>query len=247
MNKIKYLIGLIIVALLFFILVPFVFAKNYPQHKGYVNDFADVLSQEYEAQLETKLREYEEKTTIEIAVVTVKSLNGESVEEYTINLAEEWKVGKAKEDNGVIFLTAINDRKTRIEVGYGNEEKLTDIESGRILDNITPYYKEGKYEEGIGAGVNGIVEQLSNDQILDGVATASAETTNVDGNGLILLILLLILGVPLFLILLAYSPYTEFGGSGAWGIGSSSGGSSGDGFGGFGGGSFGGGGASRGW
>ena len=150
MNRIKYLIGLIIVGLAFLLLVPLVFGKtSYPNYKGYVNDFADVLSPQYEQQLETKLREYEEKTTNEIAVVTVKNLNGESVEEYTINLAEQWKVGKAKEDNGVIFLTAIDDRKTRIEVGYGNEEKLTDIEAGRILDGVTPYYKEGKYEAGL--------------------------------------------------------------------------------------------------
>lgn len=245
MNKIKY-IAIIATTFLFMLAMP-VFANNYPQPTGFVVDEANVIPDDFQKTLEDRLSQYEKDTGNEVAVVMVKSLGDESVEEYAENLFERWKIGKEKQDNGVLFLSAIDDRKMRIEVGYGNEEKLTDIEAGRIIEQVKPYYKESKYAEGAGAAVNGIVEQLSGGQILDGVATASAEPASVDDGAILLFLLLLFIGVPVFLALLAFSPFTEFGGSGGWGIGSTGGSSDSGGFGGFGGGSSGGGGASGGW
>ncbi len=263
--------GILFAVLALFVAVKTVYGVSYPNYKGYVNDFADIIPQDVEQRLENKLSDYEKKTTYEIAVVTVKSLDGLTVEDYSIGLAEKWKVGKADADNGVIFLTAVDDRKTRIEVGNGIEDKLTDIESGRILDKVTPYYKEGKYGDGVETGVNKITAELTGDQILDGIATESAATT--DSNDVspwvILIILLVVFGIP-GLLALAASPYTPIGGQGTSGItgiyvptvsrstgsrdsffskGSSDSTPSGGfgSFGGFGGGSFGGGGASRGW
>ena len=137
------------------------FAGDYPKPYGHVNDFANILPRDVAKKLETELRTYKEQTSIEIAVVTVKSLEGLSVEEYTIELARRWGVGEKKKDNGVVLLVAPNERKARIEVGYGLEPDLTDAQSGRIMQNrIIPLFKKGEMAEGVVAGVAGILEEL---------------------------------------------------------------------------------------
>ncbi len=134
---------------------------NFPQPVGHVNDFAEVLSQEAESRLEEKLKRYADDTGIEVAVVTIASLDDSTVEEYTLNLANSWGVGDKKKDNGLVFLIAPNERKTRIEVGYGLEPDLPDVAAGRIIrDDVLPLFKEKKMEEGIIAGVSAIVAQL---------------------------------------------------------------------------------------
>ena len=144
---------------------------NYPKPVGYVNDFANIMSAETKQQTETRLRDYREKTSIEVAVVTVLSLEGETVEDYTLGLAQSWGVGDKKKDNGVVLLVAPNERKMRIEVGYGMESDLTDVQSGRIIrDIIIPYFKESvdlptaaknaKLTKGIMAGIDAILTNL---------------------------------------------------------------------------------------
>lgn len=146
-----------------------VYGVEYPKPYGHVNDFANILPQDVAKMLETELRTYKEKTSIEISVVTVKSLEGLSVEDYTIELARHWGVGEKKKDNGgekkkdngVVFLIAPNERKARIEVGYGLEPDLTDAQSGRIMrDQIVPLFKKGKMADGVIAGVAGILMEL---------------------------------------------------------------------------------------
>jgi len=149
--------GLVLAAVIFTAIASPLLAQTFPQPQGYVNDFAGLLSPGGKNSLETKLALLEKETGAEVAVVTVKSLDGMTVEDYASRLFEKWGIGKKNKDNGVLFLTASDDRKVRIEVGYGLEAVITDARAGRILDNeVLTAYKRGDYEAGIIAGVNAI-------------------------------------------------------------------------------------------
>lgn len=131
-----------------------VFAQDFPPSVGYVNDFAGLLSQDALTQLETRLGQLEQDTTAEVAVVTIETLDGDPIEYYANELFNAWGIGQKDEDNGVLFLVALEERQTRIEVGYGLESIITDGRAGRILDQyVIPSFKNGNYEEGIVAGV----------------------------------------------------------------------------------------------
>lgn len=134
------------------------FAASYPRPVGFVNDFANLLPGETKRVLEKRLRQYEKDTSIEVAVVTVSSLGGRSVEEYALGLFREWGVGKKQKNNGIILLLAPVERKVRIEVGRGMEPDLTDTRAGRIIrEVITPLYRQKKIPESITAGVEEIL------------------------------------------------------------------------------------------
>jgi uncharacterized protein len=152
-------IGLAIVVLfcLFGLTAGAVFAKDYPKAQGYVSDFASLLSAQGKQQLESQLATLEKDTTVQIAVVTINSLEGNTIEGYASELFQAWGIGQKGKDNGVLFITSKEDRKVRIEVGYGLEPVITDGRAGRILDqNVLPEYKKENYEKGIIAGVNAI-------------------------------------------------------------------------------------------
>jgi uncharacterized protein len=132
---------------------------------GYVTDFAGILSAETESIFETELAAYEASTTIEIAVVTISSLEGDDIASYSNELGREWGVGQEGADNGVLLLIAPNDRTVRIEVGYGLEGAIPDVTAGRIIDELMlPAFREGDYEAGIVAGV-GAIEALGNGEV----------------------------------------------------------------------------------
>jgi uncharacterized protein len=134
---------------------------TFPEYQGFVNDYAGLLSPAVKTQLDAKLSQLESDTTAEVAVVTVKSLEGDSVDDYAVRLFEKWKIGKKDKDNGVLFLVALDDRKMRIEVGYGLEPLITDGRAGRIRDNdVIPRFKEDDYEGGITAGVAAIEKYI---------------------------------------------------------------------------------------
>jgi uncharacterized protein len=138
----------------FLVVTGTVVAQTFPEPQGHVNDFASLLSAQGKQQLEDQLSRLEQETTIEIAVVTVNSLEGTTVEDYANRLFEKWGIGKKGKDNGVLLLVAKEERKVRIEVGYGLEAVLTDSRAGRILDNdVVPQFKQGNYEKGITDGV----------------------------------------------------------------------------------------------
>lgn len=144
----------------FLLAVP-ILASHIPQPSGYVNDFAGVLTDDQKNSLEAKLRDYESQTTNEISVAFVKNLAGGEIDDFTVRVFEEWKIGKKDKDNGVLFLAAIEDRKMRIEVGYGLEPELIDSTAGQIIrDIITPKFREGDYYGGTDAGVNAIIQSL---------------------------------------------------------------------------------------
>lgn len=124
-----------------------------PEATGHVNDYAEILSPEIETVLEAELKEFPH----EIAVLTVKSMNGLSIEEFGIKVGDKWKVGDAAEDDGVILIVSTGERKVRIEVGSGAEAVLNDAKAGRILDEfVLPSFKAGDWEVGIVSGIEGI-------------------------------------------------------------------------------------------
>lgn len=151
---------LIILILLTLLLVPHMsFCLEVPQLRGHVNDYAGMLSPETSRRLEQALTEFERSDSTQIVVLTIASLEGESLEEYSIKVAEAWRIGQEKLDNGAILLISKQDRKIRIEVGRGLEGKLTDLVSGRIIrSDITPYFKNNDYDSGVVTGVASIIQ-----------------------------------------------------------------------------------------
>jgi uncharacterized protein len=138
-------------------------AQEFPEPQGYVNDFANLLSPSVEANLEARLTMLEQETGAEVAVVTVADMGGTYIEDYAVRLFEAWGIGKKTQDNGVLFVTALNERKVRIEVGYGLEPIITDGRTGRILDeSVTPEFRDGDYETGIVQGAAAIEEYIRN-------------------------------------------------------------------------------------
>lgn len=128
----------------------FSFAKNPLQPDGYVSDFAGLLKPGQEAKLEQIISDFEKKTSIEMAVVTVKSLNGNPIDKFTVELAEDWGVGKKGLDNGLVLLIAPNERKWWNAVGYGLEEHLTDAYTKSASDRILPpAFKQKMWFDGI--------------------------------------------------------------------------------------------------
>lgn len=133
-----------------------------PEHGGkWIHDEANVLSEQAKASLETIVKAERDSTSNQIAVLIVSSLEGESLEEYSLRVAETWGLGQKSKDNGVLLLIVINERKVRIETGYGLEGTLTDALSSRINRNeIAPYFREGNYDEGVKSGVTAIIQAI---------------------------------------------------------------------------------------
>jgi uncharacterized protein len=123
----------------------------------YVNDYANIIDDNQESILEKDLYDFFASTTHQIVVVTVNNMDSDYIENYSIKLAEKIKAGGEKNDNGVILLVSKDDRKIRIEVGYGLEEVMTDGKSSYIVDKVmTPNFKNGDYTKGISEGVDEI-------------------------------------------------------------------------------------------
>lgn len=134
------------------------FALDVPSLRGHVNDYAGLVSPETAQGLEAALTDFERSDSTQIVVLTIPTLEGENLEEYSIKVAEAWRVGQKKIDNGVILLVAKQEHKVRIEVGRGLEGKLTDLVSGRIIrGEIAPRFKAGDFDGGIKAGVAAIM------------------------------------------------------------------------------------------
>jgi uncharacterized protein len=126
-----------------------------------VVDNAEILSQATRDSVSAQLKAHEERTTNQIAVLTVKSLEDESVEGYALQVFETWKLGQKGKDNGVLVLVAPSDRRMRIEVGYGLEGTLTDAIAARIIrDRMTPRFKANDFDGGVRDGVAAIVQTL---------------------------------------------------------------------------------------
>ena len=156
----KFRTSLPLTLLLLSLAVPCLLALEVPKRaESYVTDRAGLLSPSARAELEAALRSFEGKTSNQVVVATFPSLEGGSLEDFSMRLAEAWKVGQKGRDNGAIFLIFKNDRKIRIEVGYGLEGVLTDALSGQIISQVVaPYFRKGDYEGGILAGTDAIMK-----------------------------------------------------------------------------------------
>ncbi|MBV5317039.1 MAG: TPM domain-containing protein [Desulfobulbaceae bacterium] len=129
-------------------------ALDVPPLSGRVNDTAHILRSSSVRGLEQTLKNLEQTDSTQIVVLTIPSLEGESLEPYALKVAETWKLGQKGFDNGALLLIAINDRKIRIETGYGLEGRLTDLVAGRIIrERIAPAFKRGEYDQGV---INGV-------------------------------------------------------------------------------------------
>ena len=138
-----------------------VLALSFPNPQGYVSDFAGLLLPDTRATLEADLAQLEKDTTAQVAVVTITSLDGDTIEDYAVNLFEAWGIGQKSQDNGVLFIIALVEHKARIEVGYGLEAIITDGRAGRILDDkVIPEFKNGGYSTGILQGAAAIEDYI---------------------------------------------------------------------------------------
>ena len=138
-------------------------AYNFPPLSGRVVDQAGLLSATAEAKITAMLEAHEQKTGNQVVVVTLDSLEGEAIEEYGVALGRHWGIGQKEKDNGVLLLVAPNERRMRIDVGYGLEGTLTDALCSVIIDRrLRPAFRAGDYEAGIRAGVEGILDVLEN-------------------------------------------------------------------------------------
>ena len=133
---------------------------------GYINDFAHILKPETVSLLNQKLETFSRNTGNEISVVTITKLGDETIETYAEKLFQEWAIGKEKEDNGLLLLVSVEDRETRIEVGYGLEPVVTDIASGRIINEVlTPAFQAGDYDGGLNKAVDTIMALIGGEAI----------------------------------------------------------------------------------
>ncbi|MFA7382405.1 MAG: TPM domain-containing protein [Desulfurivibrionaceae bacterium] len=133
-------------------------ALEVPQYQGYVTDLAGMISPGERQRLEQTLLAFEQSDSTQIAVLTIPSLEGDALEDFSIRTVEAWKIGQKGKDNGVLLLVSKGERKARIEVGRGLEGVLTDLLAGRIVDQIiTPRFKAGQLDEGFAAGVSAII------------------------------------------------------------------------------------------
>lgn len=265
-NRFRFTAVLFAGTLFFFFSAFNLFALNVPPMRAAVNDYAKMLETRDVQIIENYLEKLNRDTGIQIAVLTVPSLEGEPIEDFSIRTVESWKLGQAGKDNGVLLLVAAAEKKIRIEVGYGLEGILTDMQCGLIIRNlIAPHFKNGDYGKGVAAAVQHMAQNVTFGEaaVIDENLSA-AEDDRENGSRLSVVVLLIF-----FMIMMSgmnrrgrYS-----GGSGLWRAAAavsssllslscsggssrySSGGTRGGFGGGFsgGGGSFGGGGASGGW
>jgi uncharacterized protein len=147
---------LLVLVLLIFTLCPAA-ALDVPKLQGRVNDLAGLISRGTEAELESRMAELESSDSTQLVILTITSLEGEVLEEYSIRVAEEWGIGQKGYDNGALLLVSKNDRSVRLEVGYGLEGSLTDLLAGRIIDNeILPNFSAGRFDAGFLKGVEAV-------------------------------------------------------------------------------------------
>lgn len=135
---------------------------------AYVNDYASLLNSNTKAQLEKTLYDFEQKTSNQIVVAIFGSLDGQSLEDFSIRLAEKWKIGGKEKDNGVILLIFRDDRQVRIEVGYGLEGVLPDALASQIIrKEFVPFFKAGRYDEGVLNTVSAIMQATKSEYKAD--------------------------------------------------------------------------------
>ena len=167
-------------------------ALEVPFLSGRVNDQAGLLDDAYESRLEERLRALEDETGAQVAVLTVESLEGDPIEDFSIRVVETWKLGREGVDDGVLVLISRDDRRMRIEVGYGLEGALTDAQAGRIIDRLmAPRFREGDFPGGVDAAVEAISTAVRGEELV--LPEPSSRSVGFDPGTLIFF---LIFGLP---------------------------------------------------
>ncbi|MBN2031537.1 TPM domain-containing protein [bacterium] len=224
-----------------------------PDHMGRaVNDFAGVISSNDEQQMEALSREVLQKTGAAIVVATVENMGGLSEEEYAVQLFQKWRIGQAGEDRGLLILLAVEERRIRIEVGYGLEGLIPDGVAGEILDQYAiPDFQSGEYGQGLYRSMLAVADMIAKDagvQITGSQSVVQRSGSEQERGGRLGGIFMVI--VFIFLMIVTRGrilPWILLGMMSGGRGGGFKGGGFGGGFGGFGGGMSGGGGASRGF
>lgn len=244
-----------------------------PEPPRLVNDFSNTLAPEDITRLEKMLVEFDDSTSVQIAVVMIPTLDGYPISDYAFELGEKWGIGDKKKNSGALLLIAIRDRKMFIATGYGLEATLPDARCRRIIEtDIAPEFKRGLYYEGIKAGTESMMKAVKG-EYKDSPRKKAKSGSKVPAVLIIILVLLFVFLAKIFSVrrysLLNNIPFwvawsllnaaagrrkgswrdfnSGSGTFGGWGGGFGGGSSGGGGFGGFGGGSFGGGGAGGSW
>ena len=226
------------------------FSLDVPPLDGPVNDYAHMFTTSEIQELNSYLYTIDRQSDLQIAVLTIPSLEGDNLESYSIRVAEKWQIGQKGKDTGVILVIVAQDRKLRIEVGYGLEDRITDAQSNRIIRSvIAPQFKKREYGKGVLLGVKNLVGLALQDESLISDTVKESDRQNDDSIPLPLVIFLIIIFLfgsrfmpgGLFWPLLFLSSGRSGGYSGRGGSGGFGGGFSG------GGGRFGGGGSSGSW
>jgi uncharacterized protein len=161
-----------------------------------VTDETRTLSAAERQALETKLADWEQRSGNQLVVLLVPSTKPEPIEAYSIRVADAWKIGRKGQDNGALFVVAKDDRRMRIEVGYGLEGVLTDVTSRRIIaENVAPLFRENKFAAGVNAGVDRIIEVVGAGQPLPAQKAPAGRSSGGFDFGTLLI--LLFVGVPI--------------------------------------------------
>jgi uncharacterized protein len=239
-----------------------------PKPTGYVNDFADFISDDAEAAITAIAAEVKAKTGSELAVAIVETTEGEDIEEYAVRLFTDWGVGERGKDNGVLIVVAVRDRQMWIKPGYGLEGAITDVEAHQIYrDVLRPGFRAGKPNQALVTAANLLAAKIVEaegqayaygDSIPQNLVLGQRDVSSGAGSrpppAVLILSILAIIVVGVIVMATMASRFGSHGGrtGGFWtggfgGFSDSSGGGFGGGFGGFGGGSCGGGGAGGGW
>jgi uncharacterized protein len=239
-----------------FLLIPAWAAPKFPALSGRVVDDANILSSATKADLTRKLAALEQKTSRQLVVVTVPSLQGYEISDYGYQLGRSWGIGQKGLNNGILFIVAPTEHKTRIEVGYGLEPIITDAFSSVVNQTqVLPKFRAGDFNGGVEAGVDALIQQLSLDPSEAEKRAAAAEQQlrhqdNGGGGGLVGFLVILFIFIAISRVFGGWGllPFLFMGGGrgGGWSGGGGGGWSGGGGFSG-GGGSFGGGGSSGSW
>ncbi len=164
-----------------------------PALTGRVNDYAAMISPPVKADLEAKLKQFETAESTQIVILTVPSLKGDPIEDFSIRVAEAWKIGQKGKDNGVLLIVSKDDHKVRIEVGYGLEGKLTDLVAGHITRNeIVPAFKAGQFDAGFTKGVTAIIAAVHGEYKGTPKVKGDADAPSMPLLGIIFLVIFLI-------------------------------------------------------
>lgn len=235
-------------------------AVSFPQPQGFVNDFAGVIKAEYSGKLQQLVTEVEQKTGVEIAVVTINSIAPLDEKDYAQQLFDNWKIGKKSADNGVLVLLAVKERRWRIQTGYGLESILPDGVCGDVGRNrMVPFFKQSNFGQGLYEGVSAIALIIANNaQVsLEYAQNANFNSQQNTDNFSFMFVLIIVVFFVVVSIILSLREFFGFRDYDYYNrnrrfysdrySGGGFGGSSGGGSGGFGGGSSGGGGAGGGF